>query len=174
MFTTNKAKENLRTAICSAIMSRRIIDFYYHGSFRSVEPFCLGVTRPGKAENESLWCYQVGGDSEFGDAVGWKLYRTSEISDLGITDMRFSSDRPGYDPDNLEMTTIYYCASLDKDDESQPQELIEVPAEIEREKPSYEELEKAAVIYSAHNEVMRRFRFAHPTTLTELETTVYD
>ena len=173
MFTTTKAKESIRTALCSAIMSRRVIDFYYHDGFRSVEPFCLGVTRRGKADNESLLCYQVGGDSEFGDTVGWKLYRVSEISDLEITDMRFSSDRPGYDPDNLGMTTIYYCASLDNDNESQPQESIEV-LEIEEERPSYEEPEKAADLSSTHNELMRSFRFTHPITLPEIYTTIFD
>jgi len=100
-------KEKAIAAICSAIKSRRIIEFYYHGGYRTVEPFCLGLVLSGDADNESLICYQVGGFSELREVVGWKLYRASEMEDLAITREQFSGDRPGYDQNNVDMAKIY-------------------------------------------------------------------
>ena len=54
MFTIAKAKTRTRKLICAAINSRRIIEFYYHGGYRTVEPFCLGIVMAGDADNESL------------------------------------------------------------------------------------------------------------------------
>ena len=65
----------------------------------------------GEADNESLLCYQVGGYSELREVVGWKLYRASEMEDIGITAEHFTGDRPGYNPDDVDMATIYCCVS---------------------------------------------------------------
>jgi hypothetical protein len=157
------ARDKTRAAICSAIKSRRVIEFYYHGGFRTAEPFCLGVVMSGEADNESLLCYQIGGHSEYGNTVGWKLYRASEISDLVITRERFNGDRPGYDPDNLEMATVYCSVSIGAD--------AEYGAE-ETGKPHYETPRKQAAAELTHNELMRRFRFTHPIPLTELYTNI--
>ena len=166
------ARTRIRAAVCSAIKSRRVIEFYYHSGFRTVEPFCLGVTMPGEADNVSLLCYQVGGYSEYGEPVGWKLFRASEMEDLEITGERFSGDRTGYNPDNLEMTTIYCCVSLGEYDESRTQ--VSVAKVPKMERPSYQKREKpTATVILTHNELMRRFRFTHPIPLPELYTSIF-
>jgi hypothetical protein len=163
-----KARDRTRAAVCAAVKSRRVIEFDYHGVFRTVEPFCLGVIMPGEADNESLLCYQIGGHSEYGESVGWKLFRASEIKNLEITGEEFSADRPGYDPNNLEMTTTYCCVSLGQNNESQQQESVASMPEIAKEILPYKIPQKQAASFSTHNELMRRFRFAHHVRLPEL------
>ena len=147
------AREKTRAAICSAIKSQRIIEFYYHGGYRTVEPFCLGLVMSGEPENESLLCYQLGGYSELREVVGWKLYRASEMEDISISKEQFEGDRPGYDPDDIDMAEIYCCVRLDPN-------LVR----IARVAPEA----KAVTGLLTHNELMRRFRFAHPLTVPEL------
>ena len=173
LFTITKARTRIRAVLCSAIKSRRVIEFYYQGGFRTAEPFCLGVTMAGEADNESFLCYQVGGYSEFGSPVGWKLYRASEISDLEITKERFSGDRPRYDPDNPEMTTIYCCVAIGTGDEGRAEEIAAPVPKIERKILCYETPRKQTAVFLTHNELMRRFRFAHPIPLPELYTTIF-
>jgi len=168
MFVITRARTRIRAAICSAIKSRRVIEFYYQGGFRTAEPFCLGVVMPGEADNESLLCYQVGGHSEYGNPVGWKLFRASEISDLEITGERFSGNRPGYDPDNLEMTTVYCCVSLGTGADGGAE-----PAPKVEKMPYYETPQKPTPSYLTHNELMRRFRLSHPIPLPELYTNIF-
>ena len=53
-------RDNKRLTICSAIKQLRTVEFYYHGGYRTVEPFALGIVMKGEADNESLLCYQTG------------------------------------------------------------------------------------------------------------------
>ena len=94
----------MRTTICSAIGSKQVIQFYYDGGSRLVEPFCYGMSKAG---NELLRGYQISGYSKSGDTVGWKLFRASEISSLVVTDEHFTGIRDGYNPNDKAMTTIY-------------------------------------------------------------------
>ncbi|MFC1914212.1 hypothetical protein ACFLXF_02950 [Chloroflexota bacterium] len=116
----DKYKTNIRSKVCSAIKSRQIIEFYYHGVDLWVEPFCLGIVQSDKADNEDLLCYQVGSYGELAEAVGWKLYRASEMKSLRTTDRVFSIDRPWFDLDNIIWKTIYCCVSKDGYDEIEP------------------------------------------------------
>lgn len=150
---------NMKAAICSAIGCKQLIEFRYHGGFRLVEPFCLGEIVPGS--KESLLCYQVGGYTQFGDPVGWKLYRFSEMSRLNVTDENFTGARPGYDPDSLGMTTIACCISMTARDESKPKETIEPAYTSREENLAYEETEHHAIPSQKHNEQMRRFCLSH-------------
>lgn len=60
-----KDKAARRAIICAAISSRKLIELYYQGGFRLVEPFGLGVPiSSDEVDNESLLCYQVSGHSE--------------------------------------------------------------------------------------------------------------
>ncbi len=166
MFDIRKIKTSIKTTIHSAISSRRLVEFRYHGGFRLVEPFCLGEVVPGS--KESLLCYQVSGHTRFGDPVGWKLYRFSEISRLKVTDENFTGAGRGYDPDNLRMTTIDCCISMTADDESKPKETIE-PAQTGREEDlSHEESEHHAIPSQKHNDQMRGFSLSHPTSSSGL------
>ena len=149
----------MRTPICSAINRKQVINFYYHGGFRLVEPFCLGEIMPG--DNESLLCYQVNGHSEFGNPIGWKLFRFSEISNLEVTDEYFTGVRPGYDPDALEMTTIYCCVSTNADDVNKLKESTKLEKSSKGERLPYDQHKKYTPPALKHNEHMRRFRLSH-------------
>jgi hypothetical protein len=95
----------VRTEVCLAIQSKKIIKFYYKGGTRFVEPFCYGIHRT--TGNEVLRGYQIGGYSESGETQGWKLYRDEEISELVITDDAFSGSRPNYNPNDKAMRSVY-------------------------------------------------------------------
>lgn len=150
-------REKTRATLCSAIKSRRIIEFYYHGGYRTVEPFCLGLVMAGEADNESLLCYQTGGFSELREVVGWKLYRASEMEDIEVSREQFNGDRPGYDPNNVDMATIYCCVT--------PVKTAPVPA--------YKTVQRKEPGYLTHNELMKRFRFTHPHPIRELYTYIF-
>lgn len=153
-------KEKVRATLCAAINSRRIIEFYYHGGYRTVEPFCLGVVRSGGADNESLLCYQTGGFSELREAVGWKLYRASEMEDIEIHNEQFTGDRPGYEPNDVDMAILRCYVTPAK---AAPKAAA-VPYEVELQGQQPKNL--------THNELMRRFRFTHPIPVPELYTNI--
>jgi hypothetical protein len=173
MLLLPRVRKRTRTAICSAIKTRRVIEFYYHGGFRTVEPYCLGVVMSGEADNESLLCYQTGGHSEYGGTVGWKLYRASEMTDISITPDKFEGDRDGFDPDSVEMMTIYCCVveSLEGRREITPPCVPPAPPPVEKVSVGAAP-EKPKTIFLTHNELMRRFRLTHPRPLPDLDTLV--
>ena len=90
--------------ICDAIAARAVIEFNYRGLSRVVEPFCHGISRAG---NEVLRAYQVGGDSESGTPFGWKLYEASHMSGITPTGATFERTRPGYNPNDSQMTSVH-------------------------------------------------------------------
>jgi hypothetical protein len=157
---TTKTEKN-RAVICAAIRSRSVIEFYYHGGYRTVEPFCLGVVLSTEADNESLICYQIGGFSELREVVGWKLYRASEMEDIVVHKEQFSGDRPGYDPKNIDMS-IVRCYVIPVKEAPQA-ELV----------PAHEGLAASESRYLTHNELMRRFRFTHPLPIPEIYTHIF-
>ena len=94
----------MNPAICEAIQARRVVRFYYGGGHRVVEPHCYGMSTAG---HEVLRGYQTSGYSESGESVGWKLFRVSEISGLEVTRETFAGARPGYNPNDSAMATIF-------------------------------------------------------------------
>jgi len=159
MFAIGKTRTGMKTAVCSAISSRRLVEFYYRGGVRLVEPFCLGEIGPG--DEGTLLCYQVSGYTRFGEPVGWKLYRFSEISKLEVVNENFTGTRPGYDPGNLEMTTVYCCVSTVADEETQPEETAGPVLAGSAANLSYEEAEDSAVPCQKHDELMKRSHLSH-------------
>lgn len=93
----------MNRTICAAISSKKVLRFYYKGGYRSVEPFCHGIST---ARNEALRGYQVSGYSESGKPIGWKFIRVSEISNMTITNEQFNGKRPGYNPNDSAMDSI--------------------------------------------------------------------
>ncbi len=87
-----------------AIDSRRVIYFFYEGGYRTVEPFCHGLNT---ATGEVLKGFQIGGYSRSGHRIGWKLFEVSGISDLTVTHKHFKGERPGYNPCELGMPTVF-------------------------------------------------------------------
>jgi hypothetical protein len=144
LFNSANRKETNRSALCAAINARRVIEFSYHGGYRTVEPYALGITMRGDADNESLICYQTGGQNDLDQGGGWKLYRVSEMEEIKLSREQFPGNRPGYDPDNIDMVEIVCRVRL------------EVPRSVPAGVPPM------APQALTHNERMRRFRFDHP------------
>ena len=84
--------------------SKKVLSFYYNGGTRFVEPFCYGIHR--STDKEVLRGYQIGGYSESGESVGWKLFRVEEISKLMVTDRDFKGVREHYNPNDRIMKKI--------------------------------------------------------------------
>ena len=169
IFGTGNNKTNKRATICAAVNSKQLIEFHYHGGFRAVEPFCLGVVMPSKqVNNEVLLCYQVSGHDEFGEPAGWKLFRLSEISDLKMIKENFAVSSRGYNPNNVTMTSVYCCVIAADEGESKPQKEIRLVASKETEVRSHYDHTIRVAPPLTHNERMRRFRFSHPSLLSKV------
>lgn len=94
----------MNTAICDAISKRAVVQFYYDGGMRTVEPHCHGTSTAG---NEVLRGYQSGGYSESGKQVEWKLFDVSKISSLSQTGNTFPQNRPFYNPADKAMSVVH-------------------------------------------------------------------
>ena len=94
----------MRKDICTAIDSKKVLSLYYAGGTRFVEPFCYGIHR--STGNEVLRGYQIGGYSESGESVGWKLFRVEDISRLIVTDKDCKGVREHYNPNDRVMKKI--------------------------------------------------------------------
>ncbi|MBU1706300.1 WYL domain-containing protein [bacterium] len=90
--------------IYRAINSKFILEFWYNGGTRTVEPFCYGVDHEG---NEVLRGYQTRGYNETGRSEEWKLFNVEKISSIKTSERRFSGERPRYSPDDPDMETIF-------------------------------------------------------------------
>lgn len=161
-------REKKREIICGAVRGRRPIEFYYHGGYRTVEPFCLGIVLEGEADNESLLCFQTAGYSELREVVGWKLYRESEMENIQLLNEQFAGDRPGYDPENIAMALIF-CRVLpvreakEEADLAGASTMVRAVLGVDEEKP-----ETMEPVTLTHNELMKLFRSIHPYPPEEL------
>jgi hypothetical protein len=166
-------RERIRGTLWASIQARRIIEFCYHGGYRTVEPFALGIVRHGNADNESLLCYQIGGCSDLNEAVGWKLYRASEMEDVSVSDEQFSGDRPGYDPNKIDMVKIHCCITPVKKSEAAVKVILKEEPKVEvAPLPDDEPPHKPVIKNLTHNELMKRFRFTHPIPIPEISTNI--
>ena len=94
----------MNTAICAAIGARAVLQFYYDGGLRTVEPHCHGIS---SARNEVVRAYQTAGYSRSGKPVGWKLFVVADISKLQSLSLTFRKDRPGYNKNDQGMTRVH-------------------------------------------------------------------
>ena len=92
--------------IYRAINSKFILQFWYNGGTRTVEPFCYGIDLEGK---EVLRGYQIKGYNETGRAQEWKLFKVEKVMSLEITNQHFTGERPRYSPKDPDMETIFCC-----------------------------------------------------------------
>ncbi len=99
----NLAAVKVHMNISSAIQNRQLLSFTYDGFARVVEPHCYGIDTKGHA---ALRAYQVRGESESGEYVGWKLFHMSEIRQLTLLPDQFSGPRPGYKRDDKAFSSI--------------------------------------------------------------------
>jgi hypothetical protein len=90
--------------ISQAIGGRNLLSFSYHGLPRVVEPHAYGTSTRG---NDVIRCFQIGGESESGEAFGWKLMLVDEIEQLTVLEARFAGPRDGYKQGDRGMSRIY-------------------------------------------------------------------
>jgi hypothetical protein len=89
--------------VIEAIKNLNVIEFYYEGELRVVEPLCYGETTAG---NEGLRAYQIDGYSSTGK-FGWKMYDLRKADDILITDQTFGRPRDGYKRGDKGISRIY-------------------------------------------------------------------
>lgn len=88
--------------IIEAIKNKIVIEFYYDGELRIVEPHCYGETTAG---NEGLRAYQIDGYSSSGK-MGWKMYDLGKADDLAVSKNTFEV-RDGYKRGDKGMSKIF-------------------------------------------------------------------
>ena|SRR3972149_12154159 len=93
----------MNSQICHAIRNMNLVEFYYNGGTRTVEPHCHGVTTAG---NEGLRAYQVDGHSESGK-MGWKMFDLGNASDIQVLEETFDGPRSGFKKVDKGMSQIY-------------------------------------------------------------------
>lgn len=96
----------MNSTLCEAIQNQNLVEFYYDGGQRVVEPYCHGISTAG---NEVLRGYQTAGFSSTGTVPDWKLFRVDKIRRLDITSNTFGGIRPSYDPNDSAMNHIFCC-----------------------------------------------------------------
>ncbi len=94
----------MSSSLCKAIREQRVVQFYYDGYKRVVEPYCYGVSTAG---NDVVRGYQVGGLSKSGRPLGWRLFRVDEMSGLTVLEATFRASRTFYNQYAHDMTSIY-------------------------------------------------------------------
>ena len=97
----------LMKTIMGAIRQHRVllVDYYKPRGDRRVEPHACGVSRPG---NEVVRVYQVSGPSQSGEWVNyWKMMKLDRIRGLEVLGDTLDRPRPGYQPGDKDMITIY-------------------------------------------------------------------
>jgi hypothetical protein len=89
--------------VAMAIKNHQLLQFYYEGGIRVVEPHCYGLTTKG---NEGLRAFQVAGYSSTG-TLGWKMFDLSKAASVTILNQVFISPRVGYKGGDRGMKAIF-------------------------------------------------------------------
>lgn len=98
--TDDLAKEE---AIVSAIRDRTVLDFFYNGQPRIVEPQTYGISRAG---GPILRGYQRGRGSSSGYTKGLRLFEVRKMSKVRLTSDRFAQAHPEHNPDDSAMSKV--------------------------------------------------------------------
>jgi len=85
--------EDFKMIIERAIQNRHLLAFTYDGFSRTVEPHTCGIDSKG---HRALRAFQVGGGSESGEYIGWKIFHVDEILGLSQLPRTFDGPRPGF------------------------------------------------------------------------------
>jgi hypothetical protein len=93
----------MRNIIINAIRNRHFLTFTYKGIKRQVQPTAVGVSRAG---NDVMRCYQTKGEHTT-EGHDWNLCTLSGISDLSVSEERFTKTPEGYNPGDKGMIEIY-------------------------------------------------------------------
>lgn len=96
----------MNAQICQAIADKKIIEFRYEGMWvRLFEPHTYGIHKG--TGNEVLSGYQLGGYSKSGNLPDWRFFRVPKITSLTVTPNNFLNPRPGYNPSDSRMSSIF-------------------------------------------------------------------
>lgn len=93
----------MNAIICKAIENKNLVEFFYGGGIRIVEPHCHGITTAG---NEGLRAFQVKGYSSSG-TMGWKMFDLKKATNIKMLDETFPGPRQGYKRGDRGMSKIY-------------------------------------------------------------------
>lgn len=77
----------MNSSIAEAIKQRRVLNVFYDGHDRLVEPHVYGINSAG---HESVSCYQIGGGSRSGKPEGWKEFWISKLGTATMTERTFA------------------------------------------------------------------------------------
>lgn len=91
------------SVIVNAIRNNNLVEFYYDGGSRIVEPHSYGMTTKG---NEGLKTFQVSSYSSSGE-IGWKLFDMGKARSIKVLDESFNKPRAGYKRGDRGMSQIY-------------------------------------------------------------------
>ena len=94
----------MQLLICKAIRARTLLMFGYGDTVRIVEPHVYGVNTAG---HEVLGAWLRPGHSRTDPQGGWRNYLLDGIRDLQTLDEHFPGPRPGYNPDDPRIPTVY-------------------------------------------------------------------
>ena len=89
--------------ICNAIKNKQLIQLYYEGGNRIIEPHCHGIT---KNKTPGLKAYQVSGYSADG-TMGWKLFDLSKAYAISMLPDTFKEPREDFDRHDPDMILVY-------------------------------------------------------------------
>ncbi len=93
----------MNPSVCDAIRSKRVIQFFYDGSLRTVEPHFHGISRAGR---EVLSGYQTSGHNHPDPSEGWMFYELNQMIGILITDECFDT-RPDCMPIDRSMKRLH-------------------------------------------------------------------
>lgn len=97
----------MNNKICEAISNKQLIQFYYEGGIRVVEPHCYGIHKDtGK---EVLCGFQTEGYSRSGGLPNWRFFIVDKISKLVVKNDHFTKPRPLYNPNGDKRMSTIFC-----------------------------------------------------------------
>lgn len=94
----------MNTDILDAISDMKLIEFYYNGEYRIVEPHTYGISKTG---NDVLRAFQIAGGSNSDKNTGWKIFRVDDMTNINISEDAFGGPRTGYKKGDSAMVRIY-------------------------------------------------------------------
>lgn len=89
----------MNEAICKSISDSELVGFVYNNEQRWVEPHTYGLQHNG---NESLWAWQVTGNS----GAGFRLFLLDQMSMISSGE-NFEGPRAGYTQSDERFAQIY-------------------------------------------------------------------
>lgn len=90
---------NVSGQIVAAIQSREILEVFYKGEWRTLEPYLLGYNQKN---NLCLSAFQTSG----GSGSDWRAYLLSSIAEVRQTGSYCEGIRDGYNPADSTMHSI--------------------------------------------------------------------